>query len=90
MSAEQPIIPKEIAELSVFEPLCPGDSGIDLPIPDIQICPSGMVEQKIPQARWEGRWIEGEVEKFGADTVVFSRATRRTEEERKGVENGAE
>ena len=66
MSCEQPKVPSEIAELSPHEPICPGDSGIV-----VDICPPGMVEQKIAPARWENRWEEGDVEKYGASTIVY-------------------
>ena len=62
MTCEMPLRPKEIAEFSHLEPVCPND----LPTPATEL-----VEQKIPPARWETRWEEGECEVWGNSTIVY-------------------
>ncbi|MFA5300339.1 MAG: hypothetical protein WC389_19315 [Lutibacter sp.] len=75
MTCEAPLRPAEIAELSALEPICPGDSGIDLPTPATELVDFGNPGACAP--RWENEWVEGECEKFGNSTVVFARAVKQ-------------
>ena len=75
MSCEQPLVPSEIAEFSLLEPVSPGDSGVGREVEQLEqgwnIEPKVMVEQKIPPARWETCWEEGECEVWGNSTIVY-------------------
>jgi len=73
MSCEMPLDPNKLMN-STREPLCPGDSGI---VQDQFADVGKMVEQRIPPARWEQDWVEGECEVFGNSGVVFARALKQ-------------